>query len=49
MNDKKEITISIEFNDVLLDEICAEELELVKVMLPELVKDTLIQIELEKE
>ena len=49
MNNEQELNISISLNDELLDKICEDELDLLQAMLPDLIRDTLIQIELDKE
>jgi len=49
LNNEQELNISISLNDELLDEISEDELDLLQAMLPDLIRDTLIQIELDKE
>ncbi|ATX80224.1 hypothetical protein Ga0123461_1811 [Mariprofundus aestuarium] len=49
MNKEQDYNVSISFNDELLEDICEEELGILHAMLPDLIRDTLIQIELEKE
>jgi hypothetical protein len=49
LNKKQDYNVSIKLKDGLLEEICEEELDLIQTMLPDLIRDTLIQIEIEKE